>query len=75
MDFRPSRDRAMRPAEVDDEGTAALPAHGAHDFDVPAWRSPTGGPRRSTTPWLRNAPRLIDLERRARFARATSDLR
>lgn len=73
MDFRPDSDRAIPDAGFDEEGTTPLPQRheNEHDFDAPAW----GGPRGWTpsTASRRFAPRLIDLERRARFARLPLD--
>ncbi len=66
MDFRPSSDRD---AFFEEEGSTGLsPSRDTqHDFDAPAWRRPARG-RADPPAWRRRAPRLINLERRARFA-------
>jgi hypothetical protein len=72
MDFRPLSDRAMRQSE---EGSnMSLPIEMAgHDFDAPAWRRRDNAGHRPER--RAPAPRLIDLERRARFSRLALDLR
>ncbi|WP_363349142.1 hypothetical protein [Methylocystis echinoides] len=75
MDFRPSSVRdAIRAAGVTAEGSLPQRPDAGHDFDAPAWRSPVNGwPGPSVC--RRFPPRLIDLERRARFARLPLDQR
>lgn len=65
MDFRPSSDRALR-LRGGEEGSIRLPSSGdrSHDVDGPAWRRPDDPVHPRQRP-----SRLIDLERRARFAR------
>lgn len=74
MDFRPSTDRAGRPRGAE-EGSTRLPTFEdvGHDFDGPAWHRPSGATGRRDI--FLSAPRLIDLERRARFAQLPLDPR
>jgi hypothetical protein len=73
MAFHPSSDREKRLRGAE-EGSIRIPptGRGGHDFDAPAWRRP------DTCAQARNfrdpAPRLINLERRAHFARLPFDL-
>lgn len=72
-DFHPSSDRAVRLDGIE-EGLSPLAPRDrpGHDFDTPAWRRPAVAI--DHRPCARRAPRLIDLERRARFARLQPDL-
>jgi hypothetical protein len=74
MDFRPLSDRAIRQSGAEDGSSRSLPIERAgHDFDAPAWRRrDAAGHHPDCRP---PAPRLIDLERRARFSRLALDLR
>ncbi len=74
MDFRPWFDCAIHLREAGEESTR-LPAQAdaGHDFDIPAWQKPQFGTGRARG--RRQSPRLIDLERRARFARLPLDPR
>ncbi len=74
MDFHPEPDRVQRAVGVE-EGSTALPQRRnvGHDFDAPAWGKAAQGWRASN--WRLFTPRLIDLERRARFARLPLDPR
>ena len=74
MDSHPWSDRAIRPRGDEEGSTYLRPLTDAeHDFDAPAWRRPH---REASLRNLRRpAPRLIDLERRARFTRLPLDPR
>lgn len=76
MDFRPSTDREILSERIDEEGSAAPPHRrdDRHDFDAPAWRG-LGGRAQISAVRRRFPPRLIDLERRARFASLPLDRR
>ncbi len=76
MDFRPSTNREILSDRIDEEGsTSLLHRHDdRHDFDAPAWRG-LGGRTHSSAVCRRFPPRLIDLERRARFASLPLDRR
>lgn len=74
MVFHPSFDREIR-IRGDEEGSIRVRplCDAGHDFDAPAWQRPNrvAGQRNLR----RAAPRLIDLERRARFMRLPLDPR
>lgn len=70
MDSHPSSNRI---AGFEEEGKTPLPLRreNGHDFDPPAWRGPR---EKAPSTASRRVPlRLIDLERRARFARLPLD--
>ena len=69
MEFHPSshRESSYDGGAEEERSPDAQNDRSAHDFDPPAWRAFIQARRNAR--FARPGPRLIDLERRARFAR------
>ena len=67
MEFHPSSVRDRHSREAEEDSAPVQHDRSAHDFDPPAWRAFLEARRNIRL--VRPGPRLIDLERRARFAR------